>query len=85
LPGAAQERAGLLRHAADLARAVAAVDAPRLVVVTRNLGGPVAALFGLPRARVFRWPSAATAMGGEAIAPRETRRRLLAALAEGSR
>jgi 5-oxoprolinase (ATP-hydrolysing) subunit C len=81
LPGAAQEKAGLLRHAADLARAVAALHAPRLVVVTRNLAGPVAALLDLSRAEVFRWPSAAAVGFGAVIAPRETRRRILGALA----
>lgn len=75
LPGAAQERAGLLGHAAVLSLT------PAVTLVTRHAVGSAALLMGLGQGTAYRWPSAPRAAFGEEIAPAETRARIAAALA----
>lgn len=96
LPGPAQERAGLLPHAAALVRTLAQATAPHVTLVIRNAIGPVASLMGIGHGTAYRWPSARIGLAGgqggilppegvppafgTVIAPRQTRRWILAAL-----
>jgi biotin-dependent carboxylase-like uncharacterized protein len=85
LPGPAQARAALLPHAAAFARALARFTLPRVAIVTRNAAVPVPAVMGFTGSAVYRWPSAVPPVCGTLIAPRETRRWFLAALANAER
>lgn len=78
LPGAEQERAGSLGHAAALALA------PAVTLVTRNAMGAAALLMGLGQGTAYRWPSARHAVFGTEIPPGETRAIISAALARSS-
>ncbi|MCB8882139.1 5-oxoprolinase/urea amidolyase family protein [Acidisoma cellulosilytica] len=80
LPGLAQEKAGLLHHAAALSRVLARFPQPRLTLITRNMTGQVAGLMGIGQGKIYRWPSAVPDIG-ETIIPHETRRWILAGFA----
>ncbi|MCB8877118.1 5-oxoprolinase/urea amidolyase family protein [Acidisoma silvae] len=79
MPGPAQEKAGLLYHAAALSRALALFAPPRVTLLTRNLPASVAALMGIGQGKTYRWASARPQIG-ETIPPPDTRRWLLAGL-----
>lgn len=95
VPGEAEARRGLVRHAARLAFAYAEATVPRLVVVVRRAAGGTYAILGRPGRTAdlaFAWPSAqfgagqgafeaaAAALVNDVIRPSETRLRLVTAL-----
>jgi acetyl-CoA carboxylase carboxyltransferase component len=95
VPGEAEARRGLVRHAARLAFAYAEATVPRVAVFVRRVAGGVYAVLGRPGYAAdlaFAWPSAEFGAGQEAfdaaeaglvndvIKPSETRPRLIAAL-----
>jgi propionyl-CoA carboxylase beta chain len=94
LPDAEQERQGLVRRAAKLAYAYAEATVPKVTVVPRGAGGPVAEVLGARRLRadlVLGWPGVEVAglpteraveQGylDDLVRPAQTRPRLSAAL-----
>jgi acetyl-CoA/propionyl-CoA carboxylase carboxyl transferase subunit len=82
LPGAGQERDGVVRRGAKLLHAFAEATVPRVTLVTRKAyGGAYIAMNSrsLGATRVFAWPGAEVAVMGAVAAVRILQRRRLAA------
>ena len=82
MPGSKEERAGIIRHGADLVRAFAAATVPRVTLVTRKaFGGAYIAMNSkdLGADFAFAWPGAEIGIMGALQAVRIVDRRRLAA------